>query len=341
MLSAVEQHLKHRLCVHYSDVSELVVVGFIRGGSLFKGTALAETFDIDLVCLLSMDASEFISEETQAKLKAALLSCLDELREMGIEVMPSLPHAFPSVTITLCGLSCDVLLGVSFLKLRSCGVSGRQVWVRQLQLAQDFILSLCDKEAMVRASRLLSASLCQSSVNLLKQETEEVKQTVVLLKHWRNSRQLHCLKSAFVEMIAIAAGHNLQRDGLQHPTMLEVFRECLALLSLSNVKAGLPRVISFEHLGLYDEERWTAWLPARPSSRLVLVNPLTPILDMLFSVTSRTLQSWSDNAEATLEKGMEPLIEAVVLVRVRKAKTTERVATRTDQHESLVWESIE
>jgi len=87
-------------------------------------------------------------------------------------------------------------------------------------------------------------------------------------------------------------------------TVLSIFTRVLQLLDLSEATARAPRYLTLEFLGLYDPADWDGWYPDPEQSghghRIILVNPMTPILDALHSVSVQALRGWSEAARDTL-----------------------------------------
>eukprot|EP00406_Dinophysis_acuminata_P012401 CAMPEP_0179223744 /NCGR_PEP_ID=MMETSP0797-20121207/7407_1 /TAXON_ID=47934 /ORGANISM="Dinophysis acuminata, Strain DAEP01" /LENGTH=341 /DNA_ID=CAMNT_0020930653 /DNA_START=28 /DNA_END=1053 /DNA_ORIENTATION=+ len=287
-------HLRHSLPRNIQPRIEIARI--VRGGSLHKNTAIRKHFDCDLVMLFRMAFRDFCTESEQKRLKQSLLKSL-ELE--GLEVDPAASeHPHPSASCTFHGIKFDVLVGASQI-----GGGGRKDWSRkQLEDVQGYVLRRGYWKS-VEAARSLSASASESAVKIICAETEILRRTVVLLKQWRDFHELPKLKSFVLELIALEAAYQLRSRGSKVHTCRRLFVQCMDILDLSEVTARDPRILTLEHLGLYDPHAWrdlifdpeqTLYLVRR--HRLHILNPMTPNLCVLFSVPCQALQAWSDAA---------------------------------------------
>jgi len=282
----------------------------IYGGSFYKGTALRSNFDVDLVFLVSSEChtgEEFLKDECQHRLKQILDDCLKAHPEVQVDERRRV-NGFPSARAKLHNLGFDILVGREFVSKdqHAQGIDG--TWAEmQLAAVQDLVLSSGSYWDALRAASRFSSSLGETCVRLMADEIDSVRYAAILLKHWRDVRKLRDFKSFFAEMIALAAIEDIRRSKDSVSTTLEIFKRCLMLLDLSEVKAKYPRIISLEHLNLYDAVKWKHWVPdinegSHGARRLIIVNCMTPILDALHNVHPDNLRQWSDQARRSLDR---------------------------------------
>merc|ERR1719162_488696 len=89
-----------------------------------------------------------------------------------------------------------------------------------------------------------------------------------------------------------------------------IFRRALDILDLRWQTAWPPRVLDFGHLRYYDKREWGDWIagqtPANFSKRLLIVNPVLPLLDVIHNVQPRELSMWCQAAVQALQKLDDP-----------------------------------
>eukprot|EP00927_Polykrikos_kofoidii_P050468 TRINITY_DN44384_c0_g1_i1.p1 TRINITY_DN44384_c0_g1~~TRINITY_DN44384_c0_g1_i1.p1 ORF type:complete len:369 (-),score=53.48 TRINITY_DN44384_c0_g1_i1:291-1397(-) len=305
-IEILDQHVRSRLGSIYKGGSKLKVTQTIKAGSLFKETAMRNRFDVDLVFLVRMDAFDFCLNSTQASLKAALLDCLEEQKDVEFDREQFQSNPFPFAKCKLYGMEFDVLVGVSLAP----GKPTEEWAYRQLEAVQDVVLNNYGYQKAVKVAHALSASCSYSSVVAVKNQTETVKKAIVLLKFWRDFWKLSQFKSFFVELIAMSVAEELRREVGKNVTIRKILKRSFGILDLSDCTAKEPRMLLLDHLSFYEPNTWSEWIPKAEAMwhghRLVLVNPMTPILDALFSVSTSSLIAWSNAAKESLSILTDP-----------------------------------
>merc|ERR1712113_51594 len=126
-----------------------------------------------------------------------------------------------------------------------------------------------------------------------------VKHAIILLKHWRSVNRLPRFKSFVAEMIVLSAARDLRLYSIIELSCLNLFARSLIYLDLRAASAYDPQVLRYGHLGLYDIDEWAARIAGNIDSgksmrkRLIILNPMTPILDVIRNVRPAKLRRWS------------------------------------------------
>jgi len=106
-------------------------------------------------------------------------------------------------------------------------------------------------------------------------------------------------------MVVLSASHRLRLEG-NEMCCLELFRRTLELIDLHDRSSAQPRILRYGHLGLYDVSDWSDAIQDNINStkaknkRLGILNPVTPVLNVINSVIPGILKQWSDSAEEAL-----------------------------------------
>jgi len=273
------------------------VVRVVQGGSIHKGTAMRSAFDVDIVFLLSMDVETYMEDGTADTLRYGLRKCLDMHDDIKVDARSLEGNMYPILGCSLYSVNFDVLLGVC---VTQTGDKANYSASAELKAAQRFVLEQPDYQSALTAARKLSANCVEVINNYVRDEQVAVKQAVLLVKHWRSMKHLPDLRSFTIELIVLSAVHRLRLEH-ENITCKSIFHRSLILLDLSRKSAVCPRTLRYGHLGLYVRDQWRDWIAGNDGvKRLIIVNPMMPILDVIRSVESAKIKQWSESAQATL-----------------------------------------
>lgn len=303
----LECHLRSnfRSCLR----TEWPIERVLCGGSVIKGTALASKFDVDMRILLQMPVEEYLDEETQGQLKHSLERCLGTLPGLTIN-QSSRGHSYPSVGCELWGIEFDVLVGVSAAHPARSMNWYNDPGLEQLRGVQEILLWWENglESALATACRLSGA--CMESTDMaMRMEKDVVKQAVILMKQWRTHASLPNFKSFVAELLVLTAARRIRMDR-QRMDVKGLLRRSLDILDLRWQTAWPPRVLEYSYLKYYEGSEWGEWIagrtPANFSKRLLIVNPVLPLLDVIHKVQPRELYIWCQAAVVARQKLDDP-----------------------------------